>query len=200
MSFRTALAATYATYQMGRQWCNCTPPTSSIVPSELLILPLNILQTSKWTTFHNQTEQIGRPRTWWWLLYYVLNSAGQLQASRLNHAILVIPLSAPMPSVSLFTIHGLPKRCNITIRGGHPASFWHTHARTHKHSSGESPLQWSQPEMQGTIYDIGTRTVAAKLCGGGFPKLSAGIRTHCANVSLCQNEQWYWWNLYTKTM
>lgn len=182
---------------MGRQWCNCTPPTSSIIPSELLILPLNVLQISKWTTFHNQTEQIGRPKTWWWLLYYIPNSAGQMRANCLNHAILVIPQSAPMPSISLFTIHGLPKWCNITIRGGHPASFWHTHARTRKHSSGESPLHLVRKTMTTTRNAGNYIWHWYQNCGC---KLSAGVRTRCANASLCQKEQRYWWNLYTKTM
>jgi hypothetical protein len=168
------------------QWCKCTPPTSSIIPSQLLTLPLNILQTSKWTTFHKHTEQTGRPETWWLLLYYVLNSAGQLWAGHLNHAILVMPLSAPIPSISLFTTHGLPKWCNITIRGGHLASFW----RMHAHSGGESPLHLTRKTM------ITTRKAGNYVwhwyqnCGcktlWGHPKLSAGVWTHCANLSLFQ--------------
>jgi hypothetical protein len=185
------------------QWGATTPLTSSIIPSELLTLPLNTLQTSKWTIFHNQTEQIGRPETWR-LLYYILNSAGQLWASRLNHTILVMPLSAPMPTISLFTIHGLPKWCNITIRGGHLASFWHTHACTRTHSDGQSPLHLTRKT---TITTRNARNYVRhwyQHCGcktlWGHPKLSAGVRTHCANVSLCQKEQWYWWNLSMKKM
>jgi hypothetical protein len=46
--FRTALAASYASIRW--HWCNCTPPTSGTIPSEL-ILPL--------TTPHFTTKQNG---------------------------------------------------------------------------------------------------------------------------------------------
>jgi hypothetical protein len=120
------------------QWYNCTPPTSSIILSELRTLLLNMLQISKCTTFHKQREQTRRSRTWWWLLYYILYSAGQLWATCLNHTILVMPLSAPMLSVSLFAIQGLPKMMQHHHKGWASCLIL-THTHTHAHTLVESP-------------------------------------------------------------